>query len=251
MYSGGIGSFMAASRLVEKYGRDRVKLLFTDTKTEDIDLYRFLDQTVDYLGCDFVHLEDGRDIWQVFTDERFMGNSRIDPCSKLLKRIPAKRYIRKNCTPEDTVLVYGIDWTEIHRYDTLKKRWGDKELYSVAAPMCQRPYMAKHEGFDKLHEIGIKRPRLYDMGFPHNNCGGFCVKGGLTHFANLLDKLPENYAHHEEQQEKLFKEIGKRPFLVKTTNKIKKYLSLKDYRIYLENNKAPEFDWGGCGCFLD
>ena len=82
-YSGGLGSFMAAHLTVAKHGKENTLLVFTDTKTEDEDLYRFLNQTSDALGCEFITLADGRNIWEVFTDVRFQGNSRIDPCSKI------------------------------------------------------------------------------------------------------------------------------------------------------------------------
>ena len=85
-YSGGLGSFFAAKRLVKQHGKDNVAAVFADTKTEDEDLYRFLDESIAYLGIELFTIEDGRDVWQVFEDVRFLGNSRIDPCSRILKR---------------------------------------------------------------------------------------------------------------------------------------------------------------------
>lgn len=66
MYSGGIGSWAAAKRVIEKRGTDNVILLFTDTMIEDEDLYRFLHETSNQFGCELVWLSDGRDPWQVF-----------------------------------------------------------------------------------------------------------------------------------------------------------------------------------------
>ena len=45
MYSGGKASFLAAHRVKETYPGEDIQLLFTDTKTEDEDLYRFLEET--------------------------------------------------------------------------------------------------------------------------------------------------------------------------------------------------------------
>ncbi len=52
-FSGGLGSFFAAKRVIDQHGTDNTTLLFTDTMTEDEDLYRFLDDTSTYLigGC--------------------------------------------------------------------------------------------------------------------------------------------------------------------------------------------------------
>ena len=44
-YSGGLGSFATALRVIEKYGTDNLTLLFTDTLIEDYDLYRFIIET--------------------------------------------------------------------------------------------------------------------------------------------------------------------------------------------------------------
>jgi 3'-phosphoadenosine 5'-phosphosulfate sulfotransferase (PAPS reductase)/FAD synthetase len=94
-YSGGLGSFMAAYLCRERYGAENCVLLFADTNTEDEDLYRFVDETVAFLGIEFVRLDnDGKNIWDAFTAAKFMGNSRVDPCSRNLKRIPLDRWDR-------------------------------------------------------------------------------------------------------------------------------------------------------------
>jgi hypothetical protein len=91
-----------------------------------------------------------------------------------------------------------IDWIEAHRAIKNKKYW---EPYNVEFPMIDDPYMDKEQMCQWAESLGVKRPRLYDLGFSHNNCGGFCVKAGLGQFANLLRTMSERYAYHEQQQE--------------------------------------------------
>ena len=67
-YSGGLSSFLCALRVQEEQG-DPV-LLFLDTKTEDEDLYRFLDDTSKFMDVEVTTVADGRDVWQVFNDVR-------------------------------------------------------------------------------------------------------------------------------------------------------------------------------------
>src|SRR5687768_12788279 len=114
MYSGGIGSWMAAKRVVEEHGNENVVLLFTDTMIEDEDLYRFLYETSDELDCQLVWIKDGRDPWEVFHDVKWIGNSRIAQCSHLLKQKVAAKYIKENYKPDEVTLYVGIDWSEIH-----------------------------------------------------------------------------------------------------------------------------------------
>jgi PP-loop superfamily ATP-utilizing enzyme len=51
-FSGGMGSFAEAKSCVDKYGKENVLLLFSDTLMEDEDLYRFLMETVAFLDCE-------------------------------------------------------------------------------------------------------------------------------------------------------------------------------------------------------
>jgi hypothetical protein len=247
-FSGGLGSFMAAERVIQAHGPDDVTLLFTDTLTEDEDLYRFLNDSQTYFGIPVTIIKDGRDIWEVFNDVKYMGNSRVDPCSKHLKRDLAKRWMKDNMPPEESVLYFGIGWDEVNRMKAIEKNW---QPYKVSAPLTEPPYLDKSDMINHLQNVGIRPPRLYKMGFPHNNCGGFCVKTGQAQFARLLKEMPKRYAYHEEKQEELFERIGKHGFIRITRNKKLHYLSLKEFREYVEGKGEIDlFDVGGCGCFV-
>ena len=198
LFSGGAASWGAAKRTAERDGLDGLTLLFSDTKTEDPDLYRFLDEAAADVGAPLVKIADGRNIWQVFRDERYLGNSRADPCSKILKRELSRKWLEANRDPATTTLVYGFDWTEVHRLDKVARAWAP---WAVAAPLTDRPYVAKADLLADLRARGIRPPRLYDLGFEHNNCGGGCVKAGIGHFVRLHDTLPEVYAEWEANEQ--------------------------------------------------
>jgi len=245
-YSGGLGSFAAALKVKRRHGE--ATLIFTDTKTEDPDLYRFIHESASKLGFRLDILADGRDIWQVFEDVRFQGNSRIDPCSRVLKRELFRKHMEATYTPEDTVLYFGIDDREAHRMVSIRKNW---EPWRTEAPLCDEP-MSREQILDELDTLGVEPPSLYELGFPHNNCGGFCVKTGQKQMKLLLEKLPERYAWHEERQERLFEKIGKRHgFIRRTTDGVMAYLSLKEFRELIERGgKAEGWVEEGCGCFV-
>src|SRR4029077_5334540 len=104
-------------------------------------------------------------------------------CSRILKRDPADAWLAEHCVPATTTVYIGIDWTEAHRFDSGAGR-GARNRYArlgwrCEAPLCEPPYLTKQDLFVALRAAGIRRPRLYDEGFAHNNCGGFCVKAGL------------------------------------------------------------------------
>src|SRR5258708_11795632 len=122
MFSGGIGSWLAAKRVASKYGTDALTLLFTDTLIEDADLYRFLPEAASNIGGQLVRIAEGRTPWEVFRDEKYLGNTRADPCSRILKRQMADRWLAKNCDPSYTTVYVGIDISEVHRYERLRQR---------------------------------------------------------------------------------------------------------------------------------
>jgi hypothetical protein len=279
-YSGGLGSWMTAKRVVRARGAENVICLFTDTLIEDEDLYRFLIETTqDIYGIDqrdlielakqtpptghetmearkafltdlaakvtarnphFVWINDGRDPWEIFRDVRFLGNSRLAQCSHKIKQELSRKYIEANFKPDDVTLYLGIDWTEEHRTKAPIKNWAP---YTVEFPMCEEPLLTKVDAIKALEAAGIETPRLYGMNFAHNNCGGFCVRAGQGHFVNLLETNPELYRYHEEKEQEMRNFLGKDvAMLRRTRNKVKIPLTLRMLREEVEANKTEQID---------
>lgn len=248
-YSGGVGSWAAAKRVSEKYGTENLVLVFADTLIEDEDLYRFLDESAANIGVPITRIADGRTPWEVFKDVRFLGNSRVDPCSAILKRDLIRKWLADNCNPEDTTVYVGIDWMEQHRIERIKAR---NDVWNYEAPMCDAPIISKADMIDWLSQEGIEVPRLYKMGFPHNNCGGFCVKAGQAQFAKLLADMPERYAEHEAQEEAIRSYLGKNVSVMRDRRGgTSSPLTMKDFRLRFEADNYDRFEWGGCGCAID
>lgn len=287
-FSGGAGSFATAKRIVDKYGIDNVVLAFCDTMIEDEDLYRFLLDTAKHLttkavteelewlclnvppvyedyrashlialsivwnkvfGESFVYLQDGRDIWEVFQKNRWVGNSRVAHCTVDLKGKIFGRWLTQAYQPEDCVLHFGFDWAESHRLETAKKNWSP---YACEAVLCDPPYLNRQQILQVIDDCEIDLPRLYEMGFSHNNCGGFCVKAGLKHFKKLREVLPKVYDYHSEKYEEIALLLPTaKPFLKKTVNKVQSYLTLKEYGAMLDSETPIEdiVEESQCGCF--
>lgn len=249
MFSGGLGSWAAASRVRERYPSDSIIALFADTLIEDEDLYRFLPEAAASVGAELVRIADGRTPWQVFRDERFLGNSRVDPCSKILKRKLCDAWLTANCDPSDTVVYVGIDWSESHRFERTRERMGSLG-WRVEAPLCDPPVSSPRSRLADLSAAGIAPPRLYAIGFEHNNCGGFCVKGGQAAFATLLRQMPERYREHERQEESLRSELGDVAIMRDRSGGQTSPLTMRAFRERVEAGQSYDlFDFGACGCF--
>lgn len=295
--SGGTGSWGAAKRHAQLHGTENLTLLFTDVLMEDGDLYRFLIEaacnifgenppsqllqwwrTVPEFHEDkfarksalatlradmaeilpqLVWIADGRDPWEVFRAERMLGSSRLDPCSKKLKREMADRWLRENTDPTATTLLFGIDWTEVHRFDDgdghgVLHRWGEKG-YQVRAPLCERPMLSKADVNRWCAEEGLRLPRLTALGFAHNNCSGMCVKAGQAHYAHLLRTFPDRYAFYEAQEQEFRAWIGRDVAMMKeAVGDDARPLSLKELRGRIKAGRQIDmFDFGGCGCMVE
>lgn len=249
-YSGGALSWAAAMRTIERHGRDDLVLLFTDTAMEDEDLYRFLDDSERQLGVPITRLRDGRTPWDVYRHKRLLGNTRADPCSDVLKRQPARRWLKDNA-PAGSALVFGIDWTEMHRRDGLQRRYGEHG-YSVETPMCDAPWMSKGDVLSWMRREGLEPPRLYAMGFAHNNCGGFCCRAGHAHFAHLLRVMPDRFAEHEAREQEIRTYLGKDVSILRDREGGETDpLTLREFRERGLDKQPDLWDWGGCGCFIE
>ena len=100
----------------------------------------------------------------------------------------------------------------------------------------------------RLH--GVEVPRLTKMGFPHNNCGGFCIKAGHAQFLKLLTAFPERYRHHEEQERRWRDKHGKNHAVLRDRRGGKTVpMTLETFRKRIEaGGQVDLFDWGGCAC---
>ena len=248
LYSGGLGSYFTTKRLIGKgIPKEDIILLFTDTKVEDEDLYRFLDESTKYLGIPLTNYSDGRDIWKVFKDTRFLANSLRDNCSRVLKREMSRKFL-KQFKPDECIIYLGFDWTEMNRFEKAQKAWLP---YKIECPLIDKPYIDKDDMKLMIAEDGIELPRLYKMGFAHNNCGGGCVKAGIGHFAKLYKDFPERFKLWEDNEQMIRDHLGKDvSILRRTKNGVKYKLPLSKLREEIETlTESEKCDIGGCGCF--
>lgn len=204
--SGGVSSAIATDRAIEKYGRDNVVVWFADTSWEDDDLYRFIGDCMKRWGGELVTYRDGRTPLEVATDVKIVPNNRIAPCTRILKIEPFVKYIKENFGPDNPVtILLGLDYTEVHRMKAPKANYEALgEWVKVDYPLMWKPYEMRNY-FDVVRDDwGVEVPRLYQRGYPHNNCGGRCVKQGQREWLRTLHYFPEQFcevADWEKQQQ--------------------------------------------------
>ena len=69
-------------------------------------------------------------------------------------------------------------------------------------PLIERG-LTKEDCHGILRKLGIKRPKMYDLGYRNNNCIG-CVKGGMGYWNKIRQDFTEVFNKRAKQE----REIG-------------------------------------------
>lgn len=209
---------------------------------------------------EMIWLVEGRDPWEIFRDERFLGNSRVDPCSKISKRQELDAWRNANCDPEHDAFTIGIGPNEAHRFEGRGDKKGLQARMAEQGWTYEAPLIGSMAGefgpFGYLSDAGIERPRLYRLGYMHNNCGGFCIKAGHAHYLNRLRQQPERFAYDAMMERKLRDYLGSKEVTVLKDRRgdgIKKALTFDQFAASITAQTELDYEPGdsGCGCAID
>lgn len=225
---GGLSSTLELpERVIAEHGHENVELVMCRLPNEDPDVWRLAEAVENWLGVKIKMIGLGLTPWDIFFQVRMLGNSRIDPCSRMLKREQILAYMLANYDPANAVLHVGITQEEIDRMVAIHKNW-TRNGWRVDAPLANDLAINRDYLTNKCQRLFGFVPRLYQMGMSHNNCGGACIKAGHAQWARLLWYLPDVYAWWEKNEEKFRREIGE--YTILSEFRIKKPLTLRQFR---------------------
>lgn len=223
---GGIAStLLLPLDVVWNYGIEDTELVMAVLPNEHPDVWRLCDRAEELTGLAITYIAYDPDapgkwrrvdktertsgaLWMpmdVFFKEHFLGNSRIDPCSKNLKRQTVARYITANYQPGEAVIYVGIGADEIERFAAIREGWGARG-FETAFPLMNWTEMDRERAIQACELLCGFVPELYTKrdvkdptrpAFAHNNCSGACIKAGQRQWINLLVHFPDVYAEWE------------------------------------------------------
>lgn len=257
--SGGNASALALLRTVERYGRDGVIARFADTRTEDPDLYRFLDDLERIIDLPIVRLRDGRTIWDVFTGEAMFTNPQTGGCLaawKLKKQILRRHLDDIGAKPESTTIMIGFDGSEEDRMRRIEKSGAP---WKFDYPLTWGKPLFRCDIDDELRRCGLRPCSMYERGYSHANCGGTCVQAGIGQWSMVLADYPERYAEaerHEEAAMQAMRDAGRpvQSILRSRRGGETQNLSLRQLREEIAagvRHNGDEFRVGACSCAGD
>lgn len=257
-FSGGVTSWVAAKRVVERYGSEGVTLITADTGGEAEDWHEFVRAAAEDVGAEehvWVRSEKYKDIYDLATQVRFLPSSYAGACSIKLKVEPIAKWLKENAA-EGFVQHFGFDWSEMHRLDKLRTNNPDRDPERIQAPLVWEPMIGKSECMEMLEQSGLPMPEGYKQGFPHNNClATGCFKQSPKGWAHLLKHRPEAYARTEKYEQWFRENISEGAAIHRADYSEKKMgkragKTLTELRVVAERNiPLPFVDDGPCSCF--
>lgn len=194
--SGGVSSFIAGYMYKDAID----EFIYIDIENQHPDTYRFikdceraLNKKVTILQSPYKNVENC-----IRTSGVIKMPFGFAPCTNWLKKRVRKLW-ELNHKNYNITYVWGFDKKEIARKERLEE---SMPQFNHIFPLITLG-ITKEESHSILEELGIKRPIMYDLGYPNNNCIG-CIKGGMGYWNKIRKDFPDVF----EKYSKLEREIG-------------------------------------------
>ena len=188
-FSGGVTSAIACKISIDLYGLHNCRFIFIDTKNEDADTYRFLEDCENWYGAKIERMSNNKynnidEVWEKFGGMNFAHGA---ICSAELKRNVRIKFEKEN---EYKYQVFGFDIDEPKRAKSMAMN------YPKSKPIFPLLFegLSKKDCIERLTEAGIDPPQAYKDGFQNNNClNTGCVQGGIWYWQKIEKDYPDRF----------------------------------------------------------
>lgn len=179
--------------------KDVDEFIYIDIENQHPDSMRFINDCEKAFGKPIQILKsEYGNVDNVILTFRFINSPYGAKCTDVLKKRVRKKWEYEHRDYEITY-IWGFDYSERNRAE---RTVDSMPQFNHEFPLIDR-MLSKQDCHAMLDDLGIKRPILYDMGYPNNNCIG-CVKGGMGYWNKIRVDFPEVF----EKRAKIEREIG-------------------------------------------
>lgn len=201
-FSNGASSAVMTKLATQRY--DNTVIVYCDPGGEHESNKRFLRDCEQWIGQPIIVLKNQKyvDHFDVFRQKRYIAGVKGAACTKRLK-IDLKR---KFSEPDDIHLL-GYTIEEVKR----AKRFDDRHS-ELTEWLLINENITKADCLGLLSKAGIELPKMYELGYNHNNCIG-CCKGGMGYWNKIRIDFPENFKIMAEIERDLNYSVCKDNFL--------------------------------------
>lgn len=192
-FSTGISIFVACY-----LAKDVDEIIYTHVSNQHSDSLRFLHDCEELLGrkITIIQSEEYSSVDDVIERTRCINTPFGAPCTDKLKKRVRMKWEREN--PDHHTYVWGYDLNEKNRAEKTCEALSD---YDHEFPLIENG-LTKQEAHGIADKLGLKRPIMYDLGYPNNNCIG-CVKGGMGYWNKIRVDFPEAFERRARQEREL------------------------------------------------
>lgn len=183
LYSMGICSAYIACRLQDEC--QNPVCLFSDTKREDEDTYRFGREVAERWGLNVVEASHGGDMWDWFREHKMIPARQLSACSLEFKILPSRTWLQQNIGR----VAYGYEPGEEKRAERTERNWDLP--HKLWFPLLEWG-VSKAQCFGYFAQHGIRPPRMYQH-FQHANCLP-CKNFRTPDWIALAFHYPEKFA---------------------------------------------------------
>ena len=162
--------------------------IYIDIADQHPDSMRFLHDCEKAIGKKITVLKSDRfdSVEEVIKKYKCIKMPHGAPCTGMLKKAVRKKW---ECEHKEYDLTYvcGMDFNEKNRAKQIAENFPE---FHHEFPLIEK-YLSKaevHGLFERTFDF--PRPKMYDMGYPNNNCIG-CVKGGMGYWNRIRKDFQE------------------------------------------------------------
>lgn len=196
-FSAGCSSFIAAWLTKDQLDR----IVYIDIQDQHPDSLRFVKDCQKLLGkeIEIIRSDKFNSVDDVITKQRYINGAMGAACTANLKRKVRESWEKENNISTEDTYIWGYDCNEKHRAERLEQKM---DYVHHDFPLIEA-MLTKKDIHSMCEHLGIKRPAMYDLGYPNNNCIG-CVKGGMGYWNKIRKDFPEVFSIRAKRE----REIG-------------------------------------------
>ena len=170
------------------------EVIYIHVANQHPDTLRFLADARSIIGditilqsMEYVSVDD------VIMSERYINGSYGAKCTLMLKKRVRQKWEAEHWARH--TYVWGFDVNERRRAEQTVEAMPefDHEFPLIDARLTKADCHAL------CKDWGIKRPAMYDLGYPNNNCIG-CVKGGMGYWNKIREDFPHVFKRRAKQE---------------------------------------------------
>lgn len=197
--SAGVSSFIAGYLV-----RDTVdKFIYIDIADQHPDSMRFIRDCEKALGkpVEILRSKEYESVEQAALAAGIIKRQTngFAPCTVFLKKRVRKEWEYEHSDYEITY-VWGFDCSA-HERDRAERTVEGMPQFFHEFPLIDNN-LTKDDAHAICARLGIKRPKMYDLGYSNNNCIG-CVKGGMGYWNKIRVDFPEVFESRAKLERKL------------------------------------------------